>query len=52
MTIAERSPEQVTIKILTPDDTGMLENIAPDVFDDPIDRSRAEEFLSDPRHHQ
>lgn len=51
MTIAKRSPQQVTIKILTSDDTGMLENIASDVFDDPIDRSRAEEFLSDPRHH-
>lgn len=29
----------------------LLERTAPDVFDDPIDRRAAAEFLADPRHH-
>jgi GNAT superfamily N-acetyltransferase len=32
-------------------DAGVLANIAPDVFDDPIHVARAAEFLADPRHH-
>jgi ribosomal protein S18 acetylase RimI-like enzyme len=39
------------IKILGPQDAGVLKCVAPDVFDDPIDVRRAEEFLADPRHH-
>lgn len=39
------------IKLLTPDDLALLERTAPDVFDDPIDRRAAAEFLADPRHH-
>lgn len=39
------------IKILNQDDTSILNNIAPDVFDDPIDIARTREFLADPRHH-
>ncbi len=41
----------IAIKILNHDEAGILRNIAPDVFDDPIDIQRAEEFLADPRHH-
>ena len=41
----------IEIKILGPRDAGVLANIAPDVFDDPIDAGRADEFLADPRHH-
>ena len=41
----------IEIKLLGPQDAGVLANIAPDVFDDPIDRGRAEEFLVDRRHH-
>jgi GNAT superfamily N-acetyltransferase len=41
----------VEIKLLGPRDAGVLSNIAPDVFDDPIDAGRAGEFLADPRHH-
>jgi aminoglycoside 6'-N-acetyltransferase I len=41
----------VEIKLLGPLDAGVLAHIAPDVFDDPIDVRRAEEFLGDPRHH-
>src|SRR6516164_5505338 len=39
------------IKFLGPQDAGVLANIAADVFDDPIDAGRADEFLADPRHH-
>jgi aminoglycoside 6'-N-acetyltransferase I len=41
----------ITIKVLGPDDAGVLQHVAPDVFDDPIHAQRAEEFLADPRHH-
>jgi aminoglycoside 6'-N-acetyltransferase I len=41
----------IEIKILGPQDTGVLADLAPDVFDDPIDVGRADEFLADPRHH-
>ena len=39
------------IRLLGPGDASVLDNVAPDVFDDPIDRERADEFLADPRHH-
>jgi GNAT superfamily N-acetyltransferase len=39
------------IKLLGPQDAGVLANVAPDVFDDAIDVARANEFLADPRHH-
>jgi aminoglycoside 6'-N-acetyltransferase I len=41
----------IKIKVLGPQDAGILSDVAPDVFDDPIDVERAAEFLSDPRHH-
>jgi GNAT superfamily N-acetyltransferase len=41
----------IDIKILGPDDVSVFERVAPDVFDDPIDARRAQEFLADPRHH-
>lgn len=41
----------IAIKILNHHDVDILMNIDPDVFDDPIDLQRAEEFLADPRHH-
>ncbi|NTU64115.1 MAG: GNAT family N-acetyltransferase [Chloroflexi bacterium] len=42
---------KIEIKRLSLDDTGVLANIAPGVFDDPIALERAREFLADPRHH-
>jgi aminoglycoside 6'-N-acetyltransferase I len=39
------------IKVLGPQDAGVLRHVAPDVFDDPINERRADEFLADPRHH-
>src|SRR5215471_11385876 len=41
----------IEIKLLGPQDTRVLANVAPDVFDDPIDVARADEFLADRRHH-
>src|SRR5262250_2177954 len=41
----------IEIKLLGRQDAGVLAHIAPDVFDDPIDVRRANEFLADPRHH-
>ena len=41
----------IEIKLLGRKDAGVLALVAPDVFDDPIDVGRADEFLADPRHH-
>jgi aminoglycoside 6'-N-acetyltransferase I len=41
----------IEIRVLGPHDRGVLANVSPDVFDDPIDPIRADEFLADPRHH-
>ena len=38
------------IKLLTPTDSHTLNNVAENVFDDPIVESSAKEFLADPRH--
>lgn len=38
------------IKLLHPTDSDILNNVATDVFDDPIVPSSAQEFLNDPRH--
>jgi ribosomal protein S18 acetylase RimI-like enzyme len=38
------------IRILERGDEGVLDAVAPDVFDDPIDARAAREFLGDPRH--
>jgi GNAT superfamily N-acetyltransferase len=41
----------VTVHILGPDDRAVLQHVAPDVFDDPVDMRWSAEFLADPRHH-
>ena len=38
------------IRILERGDEGVLDTVAPDVFDKPIDARAAREFLGDPRH--
>lgn len=40
-----------TIRLLTAGDLGLLDRVAPDVFDHDIDPKLAREFLQDPRHH-
>jgi GNAT superfamily N-acetyltransferase len=39
------------IRILGANDAGVLDRVAPDVFDDPVDARWSAEFLADPRHH-
>ncbi|NEO86906.1 MAG: GNAT family N-acetyltransferase [Spirulina sp. SIO3F2] len=41
----------IEIRVLGPKDKNILRNIAPEVFDNPIDPALTEEFLADPRHH-
>lgn len=41
----------VTIRVLGADDGSVLENVAPDVFDGPLDPRWSAEFLADQRHH-
>lgn len=42
---------KIEIRILQPGDAPVLEKIAPDVFDYPVDPALSAEFLADPRHH-
>ena len=41
----------VEIRLLGPDDRGVLERVAPGVFDHPVEPRWADTFLADPRHH-
>jgi GNAT superfamily N-acetyltransferase len=41
----------IETKILCSGDRAILDNIAPDVFDHPLDRRLVTEFLGDDRHH-
>ncbi len=41
----------IEIRTLRSGDESMLTNVAPEVFDDPIDATATAEFLRDPRHH-
>ena len=41
----------LTIQMLGPADTALLDNVAPGVFDNAIDQRWTAEFLADPRHH-
>ena len=41
----------VEVRLLGPGDGAVLERVAADVFDDPVDPSWSGEFLADPRHH-
>jgi ribosomal protein S18 acetylase RimI-like enzyme len=41
----------ITIHLLGPSDAPLLNNVAPEVFDNPIDTRWTAEFMADPRHH-
>ena len=41
----------IEIKVLGTGDARVLERVADDVFDDPLDARATAEFLADPRHH-
>lgn len=40
-----------TVRLLGPDDAGVLDHVASDVFDDDVNARWAAEFIADPRHH-
>jgi ribosomal protein S18 acetylase RimI-like enzyme len=42
---------EIAIRLLGPGDAGLLEHVAPDVFDNPVDPRWTAEFLADSRHH-
>ncbi len=41
----------VSIRLLGPGDPAVLDRVAPDVFDGPVDARWARTFFDDPRHH-
>jgi len=41
----------IEIRMLGPDDAPVLERVAPEVFDNPVDARWSAEFLADSRHH-
>ncbi|HEX6535852.1 MAG TPA: GNAT family N-acetyltransferase [Gemmatimonadaceae bacterium] len=41
----------IDVRVLGPADAAVLERVAPDVFDGPVDPHWTAEFLADPRHH-
>lgn len=45
------SGTDVVVRVLRPGDLAVLDAVAADVFDHPVDRRWAAEFLADPRHH-
>lgn len=42
---------KIEIRILDPHGAHLLKNVAPDVFDEPVDAGLTAQFLTDPRHH-
>ena len=40
-----------TVRVLTSSEAHVLSNVAPDVFDGPVDPQYTAEFFADPRHH-
>ena len=45
------STAPTTVRLLGRDEAGVLENLAPDVFDEPLRAESVAEFFADPRHH-
>ena len=41
----------ITVRLLRRDEAHVLDNVADDVFDDPVDPRWCAEFFADPRHH-
>lgn len=45
------SATEVAVTMLGPGDAAVLDRVAPDVFDEPVDARWTAEFFADPRHH-
>jgi aminoglycoside 6'-N-acetyltransferase I len=43
--------DKLVVKVLAEGDRDVLDDVAPDVFDEPLCADWTEEFLADPRHH-
>lgn len=41
----------IQVRVLNPDEAHVLNNLAPDVLDNPVDPRYTAEFFADPRHH-
>ncbi|MBB5232725.1 GNAT family N-acetyltransferase [Deinococcus budaensis] len=41
----------ITVRVLEGQETGILDHVAPDVFDGPVNPAWTAEFFADPRHH-
>jgi ribosomal protein S18 acetylase RimI-like enzyme len=46
-----REPSEIEIRVLDAACRGVLDDVADDVFDEPVDERWSAEFLADPRHH-
>jgi aminoglycoside 6'-N-acetyltransferase I len=51
MSDADALARVIMVRVLEPDEGRMLDDVAPDVFDRPVDPRWTAEFLADPRHH-
>ncbi|GMA16303.1 GNAT family N-acetyltransferase [Deinococcus metallilatus] len=43
--------QPITVRVLNPDEAAVLDHVAPDVFDGPVDPRWTAEFFADARHH-
>ena len=51
MSDADAAARVVVVKVLGPDEAGVLDRVAPDVFDELVEPRWTAEFIADPRHH-
>ena len=51
MSDADASGRVIVVKVLGPGEAGVLERVAPDVFDEQVEPRWSAEFIADPRHH-
>lgn len=45
------SEAECIVRVLRPDEAGVLDDVAPDVYDNDVDPRWSAEFFADPRHH-
>lgn len=51
MSDADAPGRVIVVKVLGPGEAGVLERVAPDVFDEQVEPRWSAEFIADPRHH-
>jgi ribosomal protein S18 acetylase RimI-like enzyme len=45
------SADRIAVRVLGADEAAVLDRVAPEVFDEPVDARWTAEFFADPRHH-